>query len=294
MSKYEINKLKDWSSEALHTHTCALIGLVSTPAFAWGRKIDGHILSTRCNWFPIMLLSILRISHCVIWPRLVVIRELFVSANSNGSISSRHVHTGAQHLRGQTVFIVFQIKRSCGKCYCATRERRNLFLVQQQLNKNKQIESSFEFWDQYFGYKIQISRFAMHHRTTCMWKWLLEVINPQGMIFWLGSPPQLEAFKSPPVSFQPTTFCFARLTLLITSYSGHSGQLLTSRRKLDLRNHLWVSLQQASNCDRLSPNHSYSDQSVSEQLRNYCGMSYVCGSSDCSKTTTGGCERGLA
>lgn len=241
-----------------------------------------------------MLLSILRISHCVIWPRLVVIRELFVSANSNGSISSRHVHTGAQHLRGQTVFIVFQIKRSCGKCYCATRERRNLFLVQQQLNKNKQIESSFEFWDQYFGYKIQISRFAMHHRTTCMWKWLLEVINPQGMIFWLGSPPQLEAFKSPPVSFSAHNF------LLRSSHSSHNVIFGPQRAVTNLEKEAGLEkslVSQSSTGFKLWPLESkpqlfrpISVWTTEELLRHELCLWFKW----LLKNNSGGCERGLA
>lgn len=88
MSKYEINKLKDWSAEALHTHRRAppLGEMV-------GAHLHGGENSTAYIIHPLQMISdpavpIHRISRSVILPHLIMIRELFVSANSNGSISS--------------------------------------------------------------------------------------------------------------------------------------------------------------------------------------------------------------
>lgn len=89
MSKYEINKLKDWSAEALHTHTrhAPPLGEMVRPHLHGGENSPAYIIH------PLQLISdpaapIHHISHSVILPRLTVIREVFVSANSNGSISS--------------------------------------------------------------------------------------------------------------------------------------------------------------------------------------------------------------
>ena len=59
MSKYEINKLKDWSAEALCTHTRTMLRLWEKwfDRICMGEKIARHILSTRRNWFLILLLQ---------------------------------------------------------------------------------------------------------------------------------------------------------------------------------------------------------------------------------------------
>lgn len=94
------------------------------PALPLGEMVQPHLHggenSPAYIIYPLQLIfdpaaPIRHISHSVILPRLIMIRELFVSANSNGSISGWRVHTGAQHLRGRSVFILFQMKRSFEK-----------------------------------------------------------------------------------------------------------------------------------------------------------------------------------
>lgn len=111
MSKYEINKLKDWSAEALHTHArhAPPLGEMVRPHLHGGENSPAYIIH------PLQLISdpaapAHHISS-VILPHLVVIRGLFVSAKSNGSISGWCVRTGAQRLRGQSVFVFLQMKR---------------------------------------------------------------------------------------------------------------------------------------------------------------------------------------
>lgn len=88
MSKYEINKLKDWGAEAVHTHTrhAPPLGEMVRPHLHGEENSPAYIIH------PLQLISdlaapIRRVSHSATLPHLIMIRELFVSANSNGSIS---------------------------------------------------------------------------------------------------------------------------------------------------------------------------------------------------------------
>lgn len=86
MSKYEINKLKDWSAEAVRTRArhAPPLGETLQPHLHGGENNPAYIIH------PLISDSaapICHISHWVILTHIIMIRELFVSANTNSSIS---------------------------------------------------------------------------------------------------------------------------------------------------------------------------------------------------------------
>lgn len=131
-NKWVNMKLISWKIGAprLGTHTRAMHRLWEKwfDHICMWEKIAQHILSTRCNWFLILMLlsttSLIRwycfasswLENCLFL--LIVMPQL-----------AADVFILAEH-RGQNVFIFFLMKRSWGKCCCATGDRGNLFLIQ--------------------------------------------------------------------------------------------------------------------------------------------------------------------
>lgn len=113
-NKWVNMKLISWKIGAprlcTHMRHAPPLGEMVRPHLHGGENSPAYIIH------PLQLISdpaapIHHISHLVILPHLIVIREVFVSANSNGSISSWRVHTGAQHFRGECFYFLLDEKK---------------------------------------------------------------------------------------------------------------------------------------------------------------------------------------